>query len=61
MICSRGRAGIEPRLLWPGSPGSWPLHTPVPKWGPGWGVAQSPARSRGPVNPLSGPTSTRAN
>ena len=47
MSCSMGRAGIEPRLVWPRSPCLQLLHTPVPRRGPGWGVALSPAGSPG--------------
>ena len=47
MICPTSRAGIEPRLVWPQSPCLQLLHTPVPKRGPGWGVARSPAGSPG--------------
>ena len=56
MICSMGRAGIEPRLVWPRSPRLQLLHTPVPKRGPGWGVAPSPASSPGrSQSPCQGP------
>ena len=48
MICPRGRAGIEPRLVWPRSPGLQLLHTPVPQRA-GLGRGPVPRRSQSAV------------
>lgn len=58
MIYPRGRAGIEPRLVWPRSPCLQLLHTPVPQWA-GLGRGPVPRHSqstvRAPVwEPISG-------